>query len=182
MASAAESSTVVVASHNPVKLRAVERAFGRVLPGAAPNVAPVSVASGVSDQPASDSETRRGAIQRAHNARDASPDADYWVGLEGGVDRIDDQLTAFAWMAIVDRQAREGIARTVTLPLPPAVATLMDQGLELGEANDRVFATTNSKQQGGAFGLLTNGAYTRESVYVEALVVALIPLTHPLFK
>ena len=57
----------------------------------------------------------------------------------------------------------------------------MDQGLELGDANDKVFATVNSKHQGGAFGLLTNGIYTREGVYTEALVIALVPFVNGLY-
>jgi len=77
--------------------------------------------------------------------------------------------------------AEPTIHRTVTLPLPPAVKALVDQGLELGDANDRVFSTVNSKQQGGAFGLLTNGIYTREGVYTQALVIALVPFVNELY-
>ena len=40
---------------------------------------------------------------------------------------------------------------------------------------DRVFATVNSKQGGGAFGLLTDGRYTREGIYRQTLELALIP-------
>jgi non-canonical (house-cleaning) NTP pyrophosphatase len=87
----------------------------------------------------------------------------------------------FAWMAIVGSDGNTSMARTVTLPLPPAVQELMDQGLELGDANDRVFATVNSKHQGGAFGLLTAGLYTREGVYTEALVTALVPFINELY-
>jgi len=61
------------------------------------------------------------------------------------------------------------------------VLTLVDQGQELGDANDQVFSTVNSKQQGGAFGLLTNGLYTREGVYTEALVIALVPFVNTLY-
>ena len=88
---------------------------------------------------------------------------------------------AFAWMAVLGPDGRIGEARTVTLPLPPAVKVLVEQGLELGDANDQVFSTVNSKHQGGAFGLLTNGLYTREGVYTEALVIALVPFVNSLF-
>lgn len=172
---------IVVASRNPVKLRAVESAFQQVFAGEPLDVGSTEVLSGVSDQPVTDDETRRGARNRARNAREAEPEARFWVGLEGGIETIDNQLIAFAWMAILGVDGRIGEARTVTLPLPPAVKALVDEGLELGEANDRVFSTANSKQKGGAFGLLTNGIYTRESVYTEALVVALVPFVHELF-
>lgn len=172
---------IIVASRNPAKLFAVEDAFSRHFPKEPLELVAVSVESGVSDQPTSDVETRQGAKNRALAARQTEQNADFWIGLEGGVEAIDDQLMAFAWMAALDDTGRMGEARTVTLPLPPAVKKLVDEGMELGDANDRIFATLNSKEKGGAFGLLTNGLYTRESVYTEALVVALLPLVNELY-
>ena len=173
---------IVVGSKNPVKKRAAESAFAKVYPDRQIEVHGIAVPSGVAAQPVGDSDTRAGAQNRARNACEQMPDGDFFVGFEGGVVVLEDTLTAFAWVSVVDRAGRSGSARTVTLPLPQAVRTLMDEGLELGEANDRVFATVNSKQQGGAFGLLTNGLYTRESVYTEAVVVALVPIVSPLYE
>ena len=67
------------------------------------------------------------------------------------------------------------------MPLPPAVKELVDAGMELGEANDRVFSTVNSKQGGGAYGLLTEGRYTRESIYTQTLIIALVPYVNALY-
>ncbi|MCW8873903.1 MAG: inosine/xanthosine triphosphatase [Xanthomonadales bacterium] len=172
---------VVVASHNPAKLRAVRDAVGLQFSGEPIELVPVAAESGVSDQPRSDDETRRGACNRARNARAALPDAQFWIGLEGGIETIDEQLLAFAWMAILGPGERISEARTVTLPLPPGVWELVDAGLELGEANDRVFGTVNSKHEGGAFSLLTNGKFTREGVYTEALAMAFLPFVNPLW-
>jgi inosine/xanthosine triphosphatase len=175
------SMIIVVASRNPVKIDAVKQAFSSQFPWASLKLSPVDVDSGVSEQPDSDQETRRGARNRVAAAKNAQADADFWVGMEGGIETIDDKLVAFAWMAIRGRNGEIGEARTVTLPLPPAVKELVDKGLELGEANDRVFATTNSKQRGGAFGLLTDGRYTREFIYNQTLTMALIPFVNDLF-
>lgn len=172
---------IVVASGNPVKVSAVREAFAERFGPRQLDVRGENVPSGVADQPRGDGETRRGAHNRAAGARERFPDADYWVGIEGGIDTVDGQLLAFAWMVIVHRSGRSGMARSVTLPLPPAVATLLSGGMELGEANDRVFGTHNSKQEGGAFGLLTDGRHTRGSVYSDTLAMALIPLCHALF-
>lgn len=172
---------VVVASRNPVKLDAVKEAFGVQFPSATFDLLSVDVESGVSDQPGTDQETRQGARNRVFEARKMKPDADYWVGIEGGIESVDDQLMAFAWMAVLGGNDRMGEARSVTLPLPPAVKELVDDGFELGEANDRVFGTTNSKQQGGAFGLLSDGKYTREFIYSQTLVIALIPFVSELY-
>ena len=173
---------VVVASRNPVKVAATREAFATLMPGVELQMIPVSVASGVRDQPASDAETRSGARNRAANARGAHPRADYWVGLEGGIEVYGGQLMAFAWMAIEGPNGTVSDARSATLPLPNAVKALIDSGLELGEANDRVFATVNSKQGGGAYGLLTDGLYTRESIYTQTLILALLPFVHELYR
>ena len=175
------SMDIVVASRNPVKINAVRQAFSSQFSSASLKLIPVDVESGVSDQPDSDQETRQGARNRVEEARRAHPEADFWVGLEGGTMSADDQLMAFAWMAIRGRNGKIGEARTVTLPLPPAVNELVASGLELGEANDRVFSTVNSKQQGGAFGLLTDGRYTREDIYSQTLIFALIPFVNELY-
>lgn len=172
---------IVVASRNPVKIDAAQRAFASSFPDAVVEMLSVDVRSGVSDQPNSDEETRRGARTRAMNANKAEPGADFWVGMEGGIEVIDGQLMAFAWMAVQGAAENIGEARSVTLPLPPAVKELVDGGLELGDANDKVFATTNSKQGGGAYGLLTNGLFTRESVYYQTLIIALTPFVNPLY-
>ncbi len=179
---ASVSMRIVVSSKNPVKIAACKKAFGLVFPDQQAEFVAVSVPSGVSDQPGSDDESRRGAQNRARNARQSHPAADYWVGLEGGLEWIDGEPLASAWMVFINRDGRMGQARTPTLPLPPAVKQLLLQGLELGEANDRVFATAHSKQAGGAYGLLTQNRMTRESVYTEALTLALLPFSHPLWN
>lgn len=173
---------IVVSSLNPVKIEAVRKAFLSHFPEHEINLIPASVESGVSDQPMSDKETSQGARNRVNNARHEIGDADYWVGLEGGLDMFDGHLMAFAWMAVADSKNRTSETRSVTLPLPPRVQQLVLAGMELGEANDRVFSTLNSKQEGGAFGLLTDGLMTRESVYTQTLVLALVPFVNELWS
>jgi inosine/xanthosine triphosphatase len=172
---------VIVASKNPVKIGAASEAFAAVFSEALIDVSGVEVDSGVGDQPDSDAKTREGARARALRASAAIPDADFWVGLEGGVEVFDGQLMAFAWMAVKGRKGDISEARSATLPLPPAVKELVDAGMELGEANDRVFSTVNSKQGGGAYGLLTAGRYTRESIYAQTLIIALTPFVNRLY-
>lgn len=172
---------IVITSHNPVKIRAVKQAFESRFPGQAFELIPISVDSGVSDQPMTDDETRQGARNRVKNAQLFLPDADYWVGLEGGLDVFDDLMMAFAWMVVANVENRISETRSVTLPLPPEIQSLVMGGMELGEANDRVFAAINSKQGGGAFGLLTDGLMTRESIYTQTLILALIPFVHELW-
>lgn len=172
---------IVVTSFNPVKIEATRLAFQSQFPTLETQIIPVAVDSGVPDQPMSDEQTRQGARNRVEHARLKVPDADYWVGLEGGLDYFDGRLMAFAWMVVTGKGDRISETRSVTLPLPPQVQALVSGGLELGEANDQVFSTLNSKQGGGAYGLLTGGLMTRKSIYRQTLILALIPFVHELW-
>jgi inosine/xanthosine triphosphatase len=176
--------TIVVASKNPVKAQAALKGFARMFPGEEFDCLTISVPSGVGDQPFSSSETLLGAINRAEAARMTRPTADFWVGIEGGVayepeaQLTNGELLAFAWVVVLDR-ARIGKGRTGTFSLPPKVADLVHQGMELGDADDVVFGRTNSKQENGAVGLLTGDIIDREAFYIQAVILALIPFKNP---
>ncbi len=164
---------IIIASKNPAKIKAVENAFLKVFPNEKFECEGVSVASEVPDQPVGEEETLLGAENRVKNAIQ-SYEADYWVGLEGGVAHNNNQLEAFAWMVIRSNNMH-GKGRTGSFFLPPKVAELVKGGMELGHADDEVFGQSNSKQKGGAVGLLTNNLLTRTTYYEQALILALIP-------
>ncbi len=138
----------------------------------------VSVESGVPDQPMSDAETLLGATIRVENTRTRYPGFDYYIGIEGGVEDSDSGLMAFAWI-VISNGGKTGMARTAGFFLPPKVAELVHQGIELGDADDIVFKKENSKQQNGAVGLLTHDAITRKSLYIPAVQMAFIPFLNP---
>ncbi|MGF1738123.1 inosine/xanthosine triphosphatase [Photobacterium satsumensis] len=165
---------IIVASTNPAKISAVEDAFNHTFPDHHFTIEGISVDSGVRDQPMCADETLQGARNRVSNARQASPEADYYVGLEAG---IDGPFT-FAWMVIENGENR-GEARSASLPLPPQALDKLHQGEELGDVMDEMFNQTNIKQKGGAIAMLTNHLLSRSSVYQQALILALIPFIHP---
>ena len=168
---------IVVASRNPVKIDAAVKGFSDMFPRSAFVASGVSVESGVPEQPFSDADTLRGALNRARNARALEPDASFWVGIEGGVDE-DEQagaLQSFAWVVIIGDGDRAGRARTATYYLAHETAELVRGGMELGHADDALFGRTNSKQRSGSVGLLTDDVVTRTSYYVQAVILALIP-------
>ncbi|NCB09974.1 MAG: non-canonical purine NTP phosphatase [Bacteroidia bacterium] len=167
---------VVVASKNPVKLQAVQEGFQSFFEGV--EVFGIEVESGVSDQPLSDAETLKGARNRAQNAMEQMNDAGFWVGVEGGIEPAEKGLAAFAWIVILSKE-KYGEARTTSFLLPPEIAGYIEQGYELGVANDKVFQQNNSKQKQGAVGLLTRNEVNRTQLYVQAVKLALIPFINP---
>ena len=169
---------VVVASGNPVKLKAVQDGFALMFPQRDLHFTTVSVPSGVSDQPMSEEETLEGAHNRILAAQARHSEAEFWVGIEGGLQENSGSLEAFAWVLVHSRRQR-GQSRTGSFILPARVAKLVLGGLELGEADDRVFSRTDSKRGDGASGILTDGALDRTGFYSQSVVLALIPFKNP---
>lgn len=172
------NASLVVASTNPVKITAAREGFQTLFPDYAVAATGVSVPSGVSDQPMSDAETLQGALNRARAAQSGHAAADYAVGIEGGCEERYGLLWTFAWVAVV-RGDQTGLGRTGAFALPEAVAALVRAGLELGDADDRVFGRSNSKQANGAIGLLTDDRIDRRTYYVQAVMMALVPFKNP---
>jgi inosine/xanthosine triphosphatase len=170
---------IIVASKNPVKLNATRRGFEQMFPGIDFEVEGVSVESGVNDQPIGRDETLQGAKNRLEGIVAAIPDADYWVGIEGGIEIHDENMEVSAWIVIRDRSGQNGKGQTGTFILPPAIAEHIRDGKELGTATDIVFNQTNSKQAGGSIGELTGGLVDRTAHYDVGVIFALIPFKNP---
>jgi len=165
---------VIIASKNPVKIEAAKAGFLRMFPAKSFIFEGVSVPSDVSDQPMTHEETQKGAHYRALNAKNEYPDADFWVGIEGGIHEDEFGMQAFAWIEVhANKESHR--AQTAIFYLPKPIAAMVRSGMELGEADDQYFGRTNSKQKDGAVGILTNGEIDRKSYYEHAMVMALIP-------
>jgi len=169
---------VAVGSKNPVKIEAVKLAFEKVFPKEHWDVEGADVASGVSDQPMSDEESIRGARARAQKARDAL-NADFGVGLEGGLQQIGNDWFDCGWISIFDTQGIEGIGSSVRMHTPDKMIEMVHEGMELGLVNDKLFGIENSKQGDGHFGLMTKNAITRTTGYTEAVIAALARFIRP---
>ncbi len=109
--------TIIVASTNPVKCKAVLSGFQRLFPQEKWRVQSIDATSGVAHQPMSDIETRQGAINRAQNSQLNTPFADFWVGIEGGVEELNGDMLAFAWIVILSKTLA-GSSRSGSFLLP----------------------------------------------------------------
>lgn len=165
---------IVIASKNPIKIQAVRNGFQQMFPDDIFEFSGISVNSGVADQPMSNDETFRGAKNRADNSSNEVVDADFYVGIEGGIEQTDGEMAAFAWV-VIKSNGTYGKSKTGSFILPRQVVELIREGKELGEADDIVFHRTNSKQKSGAVGILTGNIIDRTSYYTEAVILAAIP-------
>ena len=175
---------VAVGSTNPVKINAARNGLSLAFQTniSADNVTGFNVPSLVPDQPMGDTETKQGAINRAKAAYDAYFEVNkvkpnYGVGLEGGIQVLNDgsnDMECFAYMVVYDGN-KYGSSRTCSFNLPKAISSLVLNGMELGDADVKIFGEANSKQRGGTVGHLTKGVVDRTKYYEQAMILATIP-------
>ncbi len=169
---------VIVGSKNPVKIEAVKLAFEKMFPNENFEVSGISIPSNVSNQPMTSEETYTGALNRAKNCMAKIPDADFTVGLEGGLTPfIGDKntLLLIGWVAVLSNDSTLGQAGGGGYPIPSKFKKYLDQGLELGDVSNKFFKKSNVKQTSGTIGILTHGAIDRTTGFMNATIQALIP-------
>lgn len=169
---------VAVGSLNPVKVEAVRRAFTQHWPHAA--VSGVAVPTGVTEMPMSDAECVEGARNRALAAM-RHANADFGVGLEGGVNEEPYGLMLLGWVVIVNQAGIEGLACTAKIPLPHAIAQAIRDGAELGPLMDELLQAHEVRKAGGASGALTAGLVPRQAKFELAVAYALSRFVAPQF-
>ena len=165
---------IIIASYNPVKIKATLNGFQKMFTHEQFEIASVSISSDVNDQPTSNYETLLGAKNRVNSAFESAADADFWVGIEGGIEEQNGEMAAFAWVVIKSKELM-GRSKSGTFFLPKKVAQMIHEGKEMGLVNDIIFKQKNSKQNNGAIGILTQNVIDRIQLYEHAIILALVP-------
>lgn len=168
---------VAVGSTNPAKIRAVENAFKKTFKNGVVIVS-LSVESKVPDQPSNDKETFRGALNRAKAALKEAK-GDFGVGIEGGLHTHSHGVFSNAWIAVIDKKGRVGSGSSARFQIPKRVLSLIDSGMELGLAIDKLVGGHGTKKRGGAYSVLTNGKLSRAKAYEHGVMCALMPFITP---
>jgi len=165
---------IAVASCQPAKVEAVEVAFSQVFGDV--DVRGVAVDSGTT-QPRSDHDTHVGAKRRAALAKEAVPSADWWVGIEGGVEEVGDELMVMAWVVIEDGSSTAS-SRSASFALPRSIARRVKRGEPLGLSTRYVGRGTDWRRS-GIVGALSDERVTRVGLYVQPVLLALLPFLPP---
>ena len=115
------------------------------------------------------------------------------IGIEGGLGprNHDGKLECFAWVAIAKgwddgSQEEEGgecvisTARSASFLLPPPLERLvMEEKMDLGEADDRLWKRKGSGKGAGTVGMLSRGVISRTVYCEQGVVMALLPFMSP---
>ena len=178
---------IAVGSTRKPKLAAVREALDQIAglfsPETSFEIVAVEVEAGVSHTPASRDELMRGARQRAEALQSiAKKDGvswNYFVGLEGGLDPIEEngrQRVFLESWAYVSNGQRGHFGRSGAVELPQALADqVLRRGTELSAAIDEFAAQTGIRDAQGAWGVLSANRITRQESFRIAVIAAFAP-------
>jgi inosine/xanthosine triphosphatase len=159
---------IAIGTKNPAKIKAGELA-GRELSA---ELISIDVPSEVSEQPFSDEETIEGALNRAKNAM-RETQADFGLGLEGGVVKTPYGLFICNWGALVTKENKSFVSGGARIKLPDEIADELYSGRELGPVMDEYTKKQDIRKSEGAVGIFSNGRIKRDRMFehiIELLV------------
>ena len=178
---------IAVGSTRRPKLNAVTEAAalfkGMIAPEMALEVQGYEVESGVGHTPVSREELMRGARQSAEalveRLRATGESADYFVGLEGGIDVAVENgrrcVLLESWAYVSDgRRGHFGCSGSIELPEALA-EDVLSNGTELSEAIDRFTGAVGIRDAQGAWGVLSGELISRQEAFRVAAVAAFAP-------
>lgn len=151
---------VIVGSTNQVKVDAVKA----VLEPIGYEVTGINVSSGVSNQPFSDAETVAGASHRAEACLNFG---EIGIGLEAGVEYLNNQLYLVNWGILKTIDGQSFYAGGTRLPLPKELIAPLEAGAELGDVIDAYSKRQNVRSNEGAIGILTADFFNRKDNFVH---------------
>lgn len=152
---------LTIASKNPAKIKAVRDCLDDLK--IEMEILAVATESGVSPQPFSIVETKRGAVNRASSA--LGEGTGLAIGLEGGVFELDGSLYLCNWGALATSDGKIYTAGGAQIPLPEEISRKLRNGLELGPVMDEYANEAGIRHHKGAIGFLTANLMNRGDMF-----------------
>ncbi|QFF99738.1 DUF84 family protein [Psychrobacillus glaciei] len=159
---------ILIGTNNRAKTKAVRTIATIYYPDA--EFINIEVPSLVSNQPMSDEETRKGAINRAKQLM-KNTEGTFGVGLEGGVHEIDGIMYICNWGALVTNDGTVFTAAGAGIPLPIEIAIQLKAGSELGPVMDVYTNKNDIRHDEGAIGVFTNGFVKRSDMFEHIMLL-----------
>ncbi len=185
---------IAIGSTRGPKVEAVKEAWkifeGRIAPerNGDPTFLTYDVSNGGPVMPLSVGDLMKGAQGRAERLtlqlKREKAEADFYVGLEGGLNIIGDQgarrqVFLESWAYVTDgHRGYYGHGGGVFVP-PRISSPVIDRGIELGIVMDRFTRESDVRSGRGAWGVLTSDILDRKHSFVIALIGAFAPFYNP---
>lgn len=172
---------IIICTENKAKIQAIKGVLQRVLSEF--ELVNEKFSSDISEQPLSEEEGIKGAINRANNGRLKYQDADYYVGMEGYVDTNRYGMFLAGVVVVIDKNGKIGIGSSAKMLLPAFIQKKVEEGSELGPLVQGLMNDTNGeiRQYDGTNGILSKGLYNRVDEFKNAAECAFARFQSPEF-
>jgi inosine/xanthosine triphosphatase len=175
----------MVASNNPVKIKATKEAFQLFFQSIVIESSEIILPTTNNLQPIGEEDTRKHSRLRTLQAKKLHPGYDYYVGIEGGIVKLNSGETRIVVYSSVSKSENIETIRGCEIPLPADWYILLnkDEFKELGDIAAQVSGVKNIKQKQGAVGYFTKNQVTRFDILKQSVTMALVPfLNNKLFN
>lgn len=163
---------IAIGSKNPVKIKAAKIVVKKLFPRA--KVVAIEVNSSISNQPLSDQEAIKGAINRAKGALKKSA-SDFAIGMEGGMHKIGKNWFESGWIAVVDKNGKIGIGSSARWQVSKKISRPLLRGKELADVINNLTGRKDVHIKEGVMGLITAGHLPRHVSYSHGILFAFAP-------
>ena len=170
---------IVLGSNNIPKKNAVITAFSSAYKNGEIDVECVATDSGVSSHPTSVTDSLQGAINRLNDARRQRPDADYHVGIEGGLLQSDGRAWEIGWVAIGNSDGKVATGLSAGIEMKGELLRAILDGTELSEVLDKIHGVGRIGDTNGFLGLATDDVVTRQQAYEQGIQLAIAQFKKP---
>lgn len=109
-------------------------------------IKPIEVKSGVSDQPITTTETKKGSINRAKASLREMKEADFALGIEVGYHKYsNNKFEIFCWATIIDSHGQRASSQSHRFVLPEYHQNILKNGKFLGDHLDNYSKKVNDE-------------------------------------
>ena len=175
------STSVLVASRNPIKVKACLEGFKPFFENLEINSSEVILDRPNADQPIGEYQTREFSQIRVMEARKANSGYDFYVGIEGGIVKTSAGDIRIVVYTSVGSKDHVVTIRGCEIPLPETWLESLTKKKysELGDLVSHVSGIENIKRKQGAVGFFTKENVTRFDVLKQSVIMALVPFINP---
>jgi len=141
------------------------------------------VPSDVADMPLSLEVTLEWARNRAMNLRKNWIEADFYVGIEGGVWSVLDKKVLGGTIFIIDKKGEEHFGISQVMEVPPILEKMLyEEGKELWPAMEALKGSVHSRSEEGSMGAWSDNMLVRKDEFTLAFKAAISPFFNEYYK
>ncbi|MHA1993672.1 MAG: DUF84 family protein [Candidatus Hodarchaeales archaeon] len=172
---------VLVASKNPVKIKATIDAFQLFFRDPIIDSQEVVVPTTNASQPIGEDQTSTHSKLRVIQARENHQGYDYYVGIEGGVVKVDSNNARIVVYSSIGHELAIETIRGCGIPLPLEWynALTTHKYHELGDLAAQKSGVPDIKKKQGVVGFFSQNYVTRYDVLKQSVIMALVPYLNP---